>query len=169
MPRTRTRIAYDAHAAARIVEAATTPLRFDDIRSRLRAAGIQLSVKQARRTIELAEQLGLVARVNRARWGRAGATAAVPSARRSRTSAVVDAALRLLELPASPELSKAVRSVLRLAASHEAQSVLARPVPAKPPSSAAPAAPDNGATRAGGTNGAHDATDPIEILFHPHS
>lgn len=170
MPRSRKEMAADAHAAARVINDAPKPLRFEEIRSLLGAAGVALTIKQMRLTLELAEQLHLVERVNRSRWGAVG-TAPLPSpARRSRADAVIDAASRLLELPASIELNRAVRTVLRLATEQGARPVLshgaprvASVLPAKMPPAPASGAPERKA------NGANDAADKIEIRIDPHS
>lgn len=170
MPRTRKEIVSDAREVARLLEDAGESVCSEEARRRLRAAGRQLTIKQTRRTLELAERLGLVGRVNRSRWGAAGAVYRPASARRSRADAVIDAASRLLELPASPELDRAVRAVLRLATEQSARPVLSHRAPRVAPvlpakTSPAPAsgAPERKA------NGANGATDKIEVLLDPHS
>lgn len=170
MPRTRRQITSDAHAAGRVVDDAQEPLRFEEIRRRLRAMGIVLSIKQARRTLELAERLHLIGRVNRSRWGRVGGGHLPSAARRSMTETVIDVAARMLELPPSIELNRAVRAVLRLATEPDARPVLsqrtqrmASVLPAKTPAASASAAPERKA------NGANDAADKIEVRFDPHS
>lgn len=171
MPRTRQEMVTDARTAARVVEDASDPLRFEQIRNRLHDRGRTLSVKQARRTLDLAEELGLVGRVNRSRWGRLGATPPPAQPRRSRSDAVIDAAARLLELPASTEVNRAVRAVLRLATERGARPVLSHkarreaPAPAQP--TAVPAVPAS-ALPERKVNGAHHATDPIEVLLDAH-
>lgn len=158
MPRTKRQMTSDARAAARVVDAAAGALRFGEIRRGLRAIGVDLTVKQARRTLELAERLHLVARVNRSRWGRFGAEHLPSAARRSRAETVMDAAALLLELPASPELNRAVRAVLRLAAAQGARPVLSHQAPHLP-------APAPFATQERKANGAHDRTGEVEVLI----
>lgn len=167
MPRTRTQIVSDAHAAARVVDDAARPVRLEEVRRHLRAIGVELTVKQSRRTLQFAERQGLVTRVNRARWGRFGLLS-VP-ARRSRMGTVIDAADRLLALPASPELSRAVRAVLRLATEQGARPVVSQrapreapALPATTPPTPASAVPERKA------NGANARADQIEVLIDAH-
>lgn len=171
MPRTKRQITSDAHAAGRVVDDAQEPLRFEEIRRRLRVVEIVLSVKQARRTLELAERLGLVDRVNRSRWGRVGLGHLPPAARRSMAGTVIDVAARLLlELPPSTELHRAVRQVLRLATEQARRPVLshrapeeASVLPATTPPTPASAVPERKA------NGANERAGQVEVLVGTHS
>lgn len=169
MPRTKRQITSDAHAAGRVVDGADRPLRFEEIRSGLHAAGIDLTVKQARRTLELAERLCLVGRVNRSRWGRVDEVQPPAAVRRSRAETVTEVAARLLELPASTELNRAVRAVLRLATEEGARPVLSRQAPRIPAPAAAPDAPTPLANQERKANGAHDRTGQVEVLVDAHS
>lgn len=169
MPRSRRQITSDAHAAGRLVDGADRPLRFEEIRNGLRAAGIDLTVKQARRTLELAERLGLVDRVNRSRWGRIGLGHLPPAARRSRAETVMEVAARLLELPPSAELHRAVRTVLRLAIDQAGRPVLSQQTrrEASPVPTATTIPRTTSASKA---NGAQHEVDPaVEVLFDPHA
>lgn len=164
MPRTRKEMASHARAVARVVDTVDEPLRSEEIRSRLHDAGHHLTIKQTRRTLELAEKLGLVGRVNRSRWGAAGAVPPPSLARRSRAAAVIDAASRLLELPASTDLNRALRAVLRLATGQADGPVLSQQTPAF-----AASATGTPSTSTPKGNGANDAADKIEVRFDPHS
>lgn len=182
MPRTKKQMADHARSTGRAVEAAESPLRFEEIRERLRVAGLCLSVKQARRTLELAERGGLVARVNRSRWGRVGSPSVVSTRRPSRVAAVIGAAALLLELPPSAELNRALRGVLRLAS--EPASAAVRSSRASPPGPVH-CPPDLGASRGASparfneaeplgkpaekSNGASDAANEIEVRLDAHA
>lgn len=168
MPRTRKEMASDARAVAWVLEDAGESVRSEEIQRRLGATGRELTIKQIRRTLELAERIHLIRRVNRSRWGAAGTVPSPSPARRSRADAVIDAASRLLELPASTDLNRAVRAVLRLATDQAGRPVLSRQAPRVPTPAATPDAPAPFATQERKANGAHDQTGQVEVLIDAH-